>query len=209
MRFNWLTAERGMILGKRVLLSVLGLLLPAGLAQAAETPGFSRDVKPFLAQYCVECHNAKNAKAGVNLEDFRAVMKGGRKGAVVVPGQPDRSNLQLTMEGRGKVMPPRKYAQQPTRAEVAMVRVWVAAGAQEDSAAQDKDTGPQTRAPTHPSSRAALLLLPRSVANNSNRRRWFVLALLPGKRTRRVKAGDYYRRCICMPWLAVWWASSW
>jgi hypothetical protein len=127
------------------LLGALGLLLSAGMARAADAPSYTKDVKPFLAKYCTDCHNARKAKAGVNLEDFQALMKGGRKGVMVVPNKPDQSRLVRTMEGGKPVMPPRKYAQQPTRAEIALVRAWIAAGAKDDGDARGTDTGSQTR----------------------------------------------------------------
>jgi Planctomycete cytochrome C len=113
---------------------VLALLGMCGQAYSADPPSFSKDIKPFLARYCVECHNAQKAKAGVNLESYQAIMKGDKKGRfLIVAGQADNSRLLHTMEGKAKPMPPRKFKLQPTAGEVARVRAWIQAGAKDDS----------------------------------------------------------------------------
>jgi hypothetical protein len=115
-------------LGAIVALS--GMIRPA----AAVGPSYSKDIKPFLTRYCAECHNDKQAKAGVNLDSYQALMKGDKKGrALIVPKQPDTSRLLHTMEGKGKVMPPRKAKVRPTAAEVAKIRAWIRAGALDDT----------------------------------------------------------------------------
>src|SRR5690349_9491026 len=89
------------------ILALSGATRPA----AAAGPSYSKDIKPFLTRYCVECHNDRQAKSGVNLDSYPSLMKGDRKGrALIVPNQPDNSRLLHTMEGKGKakVMPPRK-----------------------------------------------------------------------------------------------------
>jgi WD40 repeat protein len=110
----------------------LGVLLCGSLSQA-QPPSYAKQVKPFFARYCVECHNSKEGEGGLNLETFKALMEGGGRGAAVVPGKPDGSRLVRMIEGKAKpFMPPRK-AKQPPRDEVALVRAWVLAGARDDS----------------------------------------------------------------------------
>lgn len=130
----------------------LTLLLAAG---AAPTPqpqtSYSKQISPFFARYCVECHNAKEAKGDLNLESYKALMAGGVRGAAVVPGRPDESRLVRMIEGKQKpVMPPAK-AKQPPKDEVALVRAWVQAGARDDGGAA-KVTLPKVAAKkkTHP-----------------------------------------------------------
>jgi hypothetical protein len=94
------------------------------------------DVEPFLTKYCLECHNQGKAKAGYNVETFADVMRGGKKGPMVVPGKPAESRLILTLQGKGKPMPPKK-SRQPTAEETAKVFEWIKAGARDDSASED------------------------------------------------------------------------
>jgi hypothetical protein len=83
---------------------------------AAEVPSWSRQVRPFLARYCLECHNAKEAKGGLNLETYPSLRAGGDDGPVLVPGKADDSLLVRLVEHRQTPpMPPRKAAQPPAR----------------------------------------------------------------------------------------------
>jgi hypothetical protein len=101
--------------------------------QNTDGPSYSRDLKPFLAKYCVECHNANTAKAGFNLDGFEALKKGGRKGPAVVPGEPGRSMVVRVLSGQGKRMPPAKYTHQPKADDVEALKAWIAAGAKDDA----------------------------------------------------------------------------
>jgi len=97
---------------------------------------YARDVRPFLTKYCVECHNPKTFKAGLDLETYKGMRDGSDRGQVLLPGKPDESPLVLSPEGKKEPhMPPKKAKRKPTPAEVAVLRAWVAAGAKDDSAA--------------------------------------------------------------------------
>jgi len=111
---------------------VAALAVFAGGASAAD-PTFTKDVKPFLTKYCAECHTAKEAKSGYNFDTFAGLTKAGKKGAAVVPSQPEKSLLILTMTGGAKAMPPKKSANKPTKEEIDMIRSWIKAGAKDDS----------------------------------------------------------------------------
>jgi hypothetical protein len=114
------------------------LLGGTGLAGAADAaPSYTKDVKPFLAKYCMECHNNSKAKSGYSVETFDRLTRTGRKGALVVPEKPDDSLTLRTMGGKGKQMPPRRSLQ-PKADEIAKVREWIKAGAKDDTPADDK-----------------------------------------------------------------------
>jgi hypothetical protein len=114
---------------------VLGVLLaglPVGLF-AQEPPSYGRQVKPFLARYCLECHNKEAMKGDLSLETVEAMRRGGKSGPVLNPGKPDESRIVLLPEHKVKPAMPPKKAKQPTASEVAVLRAWVAAGAKTDS----------------------------------------------------------------------------
>ena len=52
-----------------ILLCFVGLLAFSGNVAAAAESDFERDVKPFLAQHCLECHGEK-AKAGYRIDQL-------------------------------------------------------------------------------------------------------------------------------------------
>src|SRR5438067_10595376 len=114
----------------------LALLIVLALAGqlTAQPPSYAKQVKPFLAKYCLECHNALDAKGGLVMDSFQALLKGGDNGPVIVPGKPDESRLVLLPEGKAKPPMPPKKAKQPKPAEIAVLRTWVAAGVKDDSA---------------------------------------------------------------------------
>jgi mono/diheme cytochrome c family protein len=115
--------------------SLLTVLLGLGWAAAApaadKAPSFTKEIKPLLAKYCVECHGAGKSKAGVNLSSYDDMMKSKKK--VVVASKPDESKLFTTMNGTGKKMPPKNYKNQPTAKELALIKAWIMAGAKDDS----------------------------------------------------------------------------
>jgi hypothetical protein len=116
------------------ILSGVVILATATATRAADPPSFTKDVKPFLMKYCVQCHQGDKPKGGVLLDSYEALSKNTRK-KVLVPGKPQMSLLTLTMESRGeKKMPPRKSKVQPTAKEIAVIKAWVTAGAKNDSA---------------------------------------------------------------------------
>jgi Planctomycete cytochrome C len=119
----------------RPAVGLVACLLLSTALPAQQLPSFAKDVRPFLAKYCIECHNPDKPKGELELQTFKAMMEGGKKGPAVVPGKPDESLLVSRVEHKTKpVMPPAK-ALQPKPEEIGVLRAWVAAGAKDDSAA--------------------------------------------------------------------------
>jgi hypothetical protein len=112
------------------------LLVPCLLGSSTwgQEPSYVRQVRPFLAKYCVECHPAENADGGLSVDSFKGLMAGGDHGAVLVPGKPEQSRIVRMVEGKtGPRMPPRK-SKQPLNDEIPLLRAWIGAGAKDDSA---------------------------------------------------------------------------
>jgi WD40 repeat protein len=110
------------------------ITLMAGTAAAQQPPSYARHVKPFLAKYCLECHNSDKFKAGLNLESYKGLSEGADSGPVLVPGKPDESRLILLVEGKDDPKMPPKKAKQPKPEEAAVLRAWIVAGAKDDTA---------------------------------------------------------------------------
>jgi len=113
---------------------VLGGAWPAW--GAGPVPGkvdFARVVRPILAESCLECHgpDPKGRKADLRL-DSRADVFADRGGfRLVVPGRPEESELiaRITSEDPDEVMPPTKSRRQLTKAQIELLKRWVAEGA--------------------------------------------------------------------------------
>lgn len=102
---------------------VLVVWLAASAALAADDRFFDRRVAPILVKRCVACHNPQLDNGGLALDTRAGVLKGGRRGRVVVAGKPESSLLIEVLRHRGDLkMPPGK----PLKArEVATLREWV------------------------------------------------------------------------------------
>ena len=96
---------------------------------AAAPPDFNQHVAPLFKQYCLGCHNAKDAESGLVLESYEALLKGGDGGAVVLPGKADQSRLLLMLEGKIEPLMPPEDNERPTPEELALLRAWIGAGA--------------------------------------------------------------------------------
>jgi WD40 repeat protein len=113
-------------------LAVVSLVSLAGFCTAAP-PSYSRQVKPFLARYCVECHSGDEPESGLDLESFKGLSAGGDHGAVIEAGKPDASRIVRMVEGKTKPPMPPKKKPQPKPEEVAVLRAWIEAGAKDDT----------------------------------------------------------------------------
>src|SRR4051812_1590457 len=77
------------------------LVLPVAVASAAQqavatapqsAEFFETRIRPVLASNCYECHTEQR-NGGLRLDSRDALLKGGRRGPAIVPGDPDKSLL--------------------------------------------------------------------------------------------------------------------
>ena len=88
-------------------------------------------VNPALQQRCSTCHNDAKKSGGLSMASYDALIKGGGKGPVIVPGSTATSNLfhrvSLTPDN-GDFMP--KDGKTPlTKSQVTAIGFWIAQGA--------------------------------------------------------------------------------
>ncbi len=109
---------------------------PAAASPAAASPtpavDYGKQIAPLFSKNCVACHNAKKAEGGLNLQTYEALMKGGDSGASVVVSDAAASSLLKRIIDNDDPMPPVGNAVGAKRldeTEVALVRLWIAAGA--------------------------------------------------------------------------------
>jgi len=97
-------------------------------------------VDSIFAARCLDCHASQDPEGQLVLETFETLMKGGEIGPAVLPGKSAESLLVQMIEGRfekdgrKKIMPPGKRAKL-TSQEIATIRAWIDAGAQEPAVA--------------------------------------------------------------------------
>ena len=122
------------------LLTFLLLLTPA---LADDAVSYHRQVVPIVRANCVSCHKPGKSKGGLDLTTLAALLKGGKDGAVITPGDVKGSKLVESICGDEPEMP--KDGEPLTSAEVDVITRWISQGAKEDAPA---DSG--TRKPAQP-----------------------------------------------------------
>lgn len=141
--FSWL---RGWLLG------ALPVLLSAVQVSAAEAEkvqpiairpidpsaalkvSYYRDVRPVLADHCIECHGVDEPKGEYRMTSVAELLRSGKKnGPGVIPGKPDESPMVRYIRGDLKPQMPKGN---PVLSSEALhtIRLWIAAGATDDTA---------------------------------------------------------------------------
>ena len=98
---------------------------------------YAREVSDFLDARCVGCHNANLAEGKLSMEDVAGLRKGGKHGPSIFPGRSDESLLfRMAAHRVEPVMPPagEKDAKPLTPEELGLLKLWIDAGAKDDSA---------------------------------------------------------------------------
>ena len=63
---------------------------------------FSNDLAPVFVKHCIGCHGlGRRASGRLNLNTFDGLLRGGERGAPVVPGKPADSLLIKKLKGTG------------------------------------------------------------------------------------------------------------
>ena len=76
-------------------------------ADKVEDDFFERSIRPVLLERCIECHGSAVQKSGLRLDSRKAVIEGGKNGAVVIPGNPNASKLITSIKHEGQLKMPR------------------------------------------------------------------------------------------------------
>lgn len=103
---------------------------PAVTPAPTATPGgisilsYSLDIQPIFDRACISCHGGQ---AGLYLESFDYLMAGSANGSVVVPGNPNASELVKSIQGlRQPTMPLGGVSL--SSSEVEAIIIWIDAG---------------------------------------------------------------------------------
>jgi len=92
---------------------------------------YARNIHPILETKCVACHGTSKEKAGLRLDFYELLMKGGKDGAVVAPRNPDQSLLlrRVTLSPSDRHFMPAEGRPPLSADEIAALRAWILAGA--------------------------------------------------------------------------------
>lgn len=116
------------------LISFTFLLISAPASRGADDQvSYYRQVKPLLTQTCAACHKPEKSKGDLDLTVVSLILKGGKHGAAIAPGDPGKSKLIEMVSGDDPDMP--KDADPLTPAQVNLLSRWVQQGAKDDTPA--------------------------------------------------------------------------
>jgi mono/diheme cytochrome c family protein len=95
--------------------------------RAAGVELFEKRVRPVLIERCAECHAGEEPESGLAVDSLAGLLRGGTRGAAIVPGKPNDSLLvSAVRHGELLKMPPRSKL---AAAEIADIARWVELGA--------------------------------------------------------------------------------
>ena len=95
------------------------------------TSFYATRVQPIFDDKCVTCHNAGKFKGKLRLDGYDYVMRGGKDGQVIHPGEASKSELfrRVTLMPDNKDFMPAAGKPALTPADIAILQVWISAGA--------------------------------------------------------------------------------
>jgi uncharacterized membrane protein len=93
---------------------------------------FKKDIAPVLDKFCVTCHTSEDDHPSeLYMDTYDSLMKGGKHGKAIVPGNSRESLLVQKMSENppfGKFMPPPRKPR-PTPEQAALIQAWIDQGA--------------------------------------------------------------------------------
>lgn len=107
MKSGLLTSS--IVVGSLSLIGTLALLPISHACAQKATMSYSEDIAPIFRGWCVSCHQpgGEGVKgSGLDLTTYQGLMKGTKFGPMVIPRQPDISNLMILVTGEAKVRMP-------------------------------------------------------------------------------------------------------
>lgn len=134
--------------------------------QTSPSPGspdfYTQRIEPILDDNCYSCH-AESQSGGLRLDSYTSILKGGGRGPVIVPGDPDTSILINAIRREGKLKMPPRHALEPS--EVADLIAWVKAGAKGKDAPTSADSVASTTSSSSSPAVAAAAATPAAQAS--------------------------------------------
>ncbi|HUF61021.1 MAG TPA: PSD1 and planctomycete cytochrome C domain-containing protein [Verrucomicrobiales bacterium] len=122
LRSGWLALALALAPG------LAGLLI-AGVEESGAVD-FEKDVQPILSANCFRCHDSKERKGGLHLDQPAGIAQGGDSGEpVLIPGNAEESHLVRLISGLDPslTMPPK--GERLATEEIALIRAWIDQGA--------------------------------------------------------------------------------
>ena len=112
---------------RRLLLTAVLTGCLYGQSDATSVDFFETKIRPVLANNCFGCHT-NTAMGGLRLDSHDGMLKGGKRGAALVPGDPEKSRLIIAVTHTDEAMK-MPMGNKLKDGEIANLAAWVKAGA--------------------------------------------------------------------------------
>jgi WD40 repeat protein len=100
---------------------------------------YNKDILPIFENKCFVCHTGSVTEGKFDMGTHAGVLKGGKRGAAVVPGKSGESNLFLFCSRQKKPMMPPKTEEPLNSKEVSLIKLWIDEGAKPPTTARTKE----------------------------------------------------------------------
>jgi uncharacterized membrane protein len=114
---------------------------PAEVKKLEDRILYADVIAPIFESRCVQCHKESKAKGKLRMDTYDLIMKGGKEGPGIEPGNPEDSNIliriTLPVDDEEHMPPEEKPQMEP--GEVALLEWWIENGADPTKAVKDYD----------------------------------------------------------------------
>ena len=117
----------------------------AGSAIGGAATFYGVRIQPILAGHCISCHGPSKQRSGLRLDSYAALMRGGKHGVVIKPGDARGSDLfrRITLPPSHDDFMPKEAKQPLSGDQIGLIEMWIASGASRTQPDFMTGTGPQ------------------------------------------------------------------
>ena len=109
------------------------------ITNVPEAVAYNDIISPILESKCYSCHNSNKQKGGLRMDEINLLMKGGKNGKIIEPGNADASEMikrLLLPTDNDHHMPP-KEKPQLTESQIALLHWWITNNADPNKKVRD------------------------------------------------------------------------
>ena len=106
------------------------LLVLSVPAQERKPVSFKDDLQPIFKASCLSCHKPDKKKGKLDMSTYADLLKGGKQGSPVKPGDPAKSLLVEVISGDNPEMPEKGENLKPEQVE--LISRWIKEGAKQN-----------------------------------------------------------------------------
>jgi WD40 repeat protein len=103
--------------------------IPVAEIKRAEPVVYEKDIEPIFYKKCITCHSGNVKEGRFDISTYEGAVKGGRRGAAIVPGKSDGSNLFKLASKREKPWMPPRGEEPLSPEELGLIKLWIDQGA--------------------------------------------------------------------------------